>query len=345
MHRMEDFRKILIIKPSSLGDVIHAMAFLHAVKECTPAASIHWVIARGLEDLVEGHPLIERVWTINKDEWKRPLRVFRTAGELRSLAAALRSERFDLVVDLQGLMRSGMIARFTGAPVIVGFSEAREGSRFMYTHRVAGGRDIHAVDRYLKVAEYLGCRLQEVHFALNPAGDFREVAEKYGLPGDFGVLIPGARWKTKLWPAERFAEVARGMPVQAIILGSGADVEVAGIIEKASNGRAVSLAGRTTLRETMAIIGNARFVLTNDTGPMHMAAAAGVPVYAIFGPTSEVLTGPYGNRKRVFRAELECAPCFRRKCSDIRCMQGVSAAEVLDAILMDISQGRNAGRV
>ena len=152
---IKDPRKILIIKPSSLGDVVHSLPFLNVIRTCFPKAEIHWVIAKGLEGLLEGHPMVNKLWIINKDKWKKIKNVKGTISEFNVLFKELKKEKFDLVVDLQGLLRSGVLTAATGAPVKVGFKEAREGSKFFYTHKVEGGRDIYAVDRYLKIADFL----------------------------------------------------------------------------------------------------------------------------------------------------------------------------------------------
>lgn len=143
-------QKILIIKPSSLGDVVHSLPFLNAVRTYFSKAEIHWVIAKGIEGLLEGHPMIDRLWIINKDTWKKIKDLKGTINELKVLFKELKKGNFDIVVDLQGLLRSGVLTAATCAPVRIGFKEAREGSSFFYTHKVEGGRNIHAVDRYLK---------------------------------------------------------------------------------------------------------------------------------------------------------------------------------------------------
>ena len=119
---------------------------------------------RGLKGLLEGHPMINRLWIINKDDWKRIKGVGTTIKELRSLFKSLKAERYDIVIDLQGLLRSGILAKATGAPVRIGFKEAREGSRIFYTHTVKAGKDVHAVDKYLEIAKFLGCDTSEMKF-------------------------------------------------------------------------------------------------------------------------------------------------------------------------------------
>lgn len=334
---MTGSKKILIIKPSSLGDVVHSLAFLNTIHECFKNASIHWVIARGLDDLLDGHPMIERLWIIDKDAWKKPAHILKTIKELRDLSRALRSERFDLVVDLQGLFRSGLIASLTKARDIIGFREAREGSRFFYTRTVVGGANIHAVDRYLRLAEALGCNVSDIRFPLYSNYNLEELKDKFALPDDYIILVPGARWDTKRWPPEKFGEVASELSVRSVIVGSGSDVKIAEQIQARSGGKAISVSGRTTLKELVTIIMYAKGMLTNDTGPMHLAAALQVPVYALFGPTNDTLTGPYGTKKIIFRSDSDCSPCFKKSCNDPKCMETIPVEDVVKKIKEDMA--------
>ena len=324
-------RKILIVKPSSLGDVIHSLPFLNAVKTCLPESEIHWIIAKGLEGILERHPMIDKLWVIDKDSWKNIQNVKSTIQEIKVLFKKLKQEKYDLVVDLQGLLRSGVITAATGAPVRIGFGEAREGSSVFYTHKVAGGKNIHAVDRYLKIAESLGCNTADISFPFPfvQSSDFRLQTSD---TGDYAVIVPGARWKTKIWPAEKFGKLASLLPVESIIVGSKTDKDIADEIVSLSGGRAVSLAGKTNLRELIAIISRANFIVSNDSGPMHIAAALNVPVFAIFGPTDPSRTGPYGKGHTIIREDILCSPCFRKSCDEMKCMKDLSVEKVYGII-------------
>ncbi len=323
--------KILVVKPSSLGDIVHSLPFLNAIRKCFSGADIHWVVSRGLEGLLEGHPMIDRLWVIEKDQWKRLSRATATVRELQGLLRGLRGEGYDLAVDLQGLLRSGLITRATGAETRMGFEEAREGSALFYTHKVEGGRAVHAVDRNLKVAARLGCDVSDVRFPITDS--------PFPLPfdGQYAVLAPGARWKTKRWPAERFGKLAARLPARSVIVGGKPDAKIAKQIVGLSGGKALSLAGKTSLRELSGVMRRAVFAVTNDSGPMHIAAAHEVPVFAIFGPTDPAATGPYGTMHTVFRKDLECSPCRKKKhCDDLRCIKGIGVREVYDAIMSRI---------
>jgi heptosyltransferase I len=334
--------KILIVKPSSLGDIVHSLPFLNALSKCFSTAEIHWVIAKGFEGLLEGHPMIYRLWIIKKDSWKKVRNARSTIQEIKLLFRQLKQEKYDLVIDLQGLLRSGMITSATGSPLRIGFKEAREGSRVFYTDTVEGGKNIHAVERYLKMAEFLGCNISEIVFPLpvskSPSSLILHPSSYDVHPSSFinsdgyAVFIPGARWKTKRWPAEKFGRLASLLNVNTVIIGSKSDSSIADQIVALSNGKAVSLAGKTELKDLINIIGRARFAVSNDSGPMHIAAALGIPVFAIFGPSDPVRTGPYGKGHTIIRSNEICSPCFRKSCDNVKCMKNVTAEEVFKTI-------------
>jgi heptosyltransferase-1 len=327
-------KKILVVKPSSLGDVVHSLPFLNAVKSCFPRSEIHWVIAKGLEGLLEGNPMIDRLIIINKDVWKRISRAADTVREVRALFRKIRQERYDLAIDLQGLLRSGLITMASRAPIRIGFSEAREGSRFFYTDKVRGGRDLHAVDRYMKIAAALGCKKGETVFNFPPGGkskDWRKLLGK--APGGYVVIVPGARWETKVWPAENFGKVASLIPLRSVVVGSPGDAMIAGKVVDSSRGMAVSVAGKTNLAELIGIIQGARMAISNDSGPMHIAAACGVPVVGIFGPTSPERTGPYGGSHVIVKSAAACSPCFKKRCADLKCMRNITPEDVYERVM------------
>lgn len=326
-------KKILVIKPSSLGDIVHSLPFLNVLKDAFPFAEIHWVVAKGLEGLLENHPMVKKLWIINKDQWKNLKKIKKTAAEFRNLFKELEDEFYDMVIDLQGLLRSGLLTYATRAPIRIGFKEAREGSTLFYTHKVRGEREIHAVDRYLKIASVIGCEIEGVCFPMpliKESGNVNKL--KKGI-GDYAVIVPGARWRTKRWHPERFGELASMLNIKTVIVGSAYDADIARDVEIKSNGNALSMSGKTDIKELISIIRGARYVITNDSGPMHIAAAFGIPVVAIFGPTNPVRTGPYGRNNVIVKSDIECAPCYKKNCKSMRCMNGISVEEVYEAVM------------
>ncbi len=330
-----EYRKILIIKPSALGDIVHTLPFLAAVHNRFPEAEIHWVVARGLHRFLEGHPMITKLWIMDKDIWKKISRLHKSVPEIIHFGRALAAERFDISIDLSGLLRSGLITWAAGANERLGFSDSDEGSPLFYTHKIRGGTNIHAIDRYLKLARLMGCDVSKVEHPMPPIE--REIPENSFLSEQFCIIAPSAGKEANRWPAERFGQLAAGLPIRSVVISNMADAPVVDEVVAASGGKAISMAGKTGLKELAALISRAEFFISNDTGPMHIAAALGIPVVAVFGPANPVRTGPYGCNHTIINKELSCAPCYRQNpCSHWRCMKDLSVTEVRDTILSNI---------
>lgn len=325
----KSLNKVLVIKPSSLGDVVHSLPFLFSLKKGFPEAEVHWVIADSFAPLLAGHPLIDKLWVIKKDGWNKPAHFIRTVEELARLGRDLRQESYDAVFDLQGLLRSALIAKATGTAIRIGFEDAREGARFFYSHLVGGRRERdHAVDRYLNMARFAGCQA-EAEFPMPVSADFSPPFDQYA------VIAPGARWPSKRWPAKNFGEVAGALDMNSVVVGAASDRALADEVVARCGGKAVSLAGKTDLRELVEVIRHARFVLTNDSGPMHIAAALGIPVIALFGPTDPAVIGPYDSGKAqnmVFKKRFLCSPCRKRNCRGMSCMNAMESGWVIEEI-------------
>jgi heptosyltransferase-1 len=305
--------RILIIKPSSLGDVIHALPTVSAIRRQFPHAHIAWLVNAELTSLLEHSPVIDRVIPF-------PRRDF---AAIPALLRQLRREQFDVALDLQGLLRSGLIARASGAPRRVGLSDSREGARLFHTEIVTVPR-CHAITRYLLAARHLGCPESPVEF---PIGITRQPRS-----GGWIAVNPSARWPTKLWGDELYAELVRRLPHDRVVLTGSASERAR--IDHIAQGRR-NMAGQTNLLELAELYGRCAVVITNDTGPMHLAAAVGTPVIAIFGPTDPLLTGPHGNRHILLRAPIPCSPCFRRHCMNpvkMDCMRRISLDQVWAAL-------------
>lgn len=324
-------QKILIIKPSALGDIVHTLPVLDTIKRNYPHASVHWVVARGLHTFLEDHPLIDRLWIFDKEKWKRPGNFLSTIQELASFITGLRQERFDVSIDLSGLLRSGLITMAANARYKLGFKEAGEGSAFFYSHRIHGSMKIHAIDRYLKIAEAMGCRPGPVRYPLAPHDTPPAIGKD--LPKEYVVMTPSAGKEANRWPARRFGQLASQLDLPSLLIGGKSDQAVADEVVQHAGGKAISLAGQTSLKELIPIIGNAKYFITNDTGPMHIAAALAVPVFAIFGPANPIRTGPYGENHTVIREELPCSPCYAWKpCTNWQCMEAITVERVLAVI-------------
>jgi heptosyltransferase I len=327
---MDDFQNILLIKPSSLGDVVHTLPVLNLLRIQFPNAKITWLLSRACAGLLDGHPKLDEILLFERKKlgmwWKNP-------GALWDLDRDLRRRKFDLVIDLQGLFRSGWMSMRTGAKKRVGFANAREGAWLFYTHKVnLPTPEMHAVDRYLAVAQSLGCGITPVEFPFHSTTQDLSAVDQLLAPlntPNFAVLLPGANWETKRWPAEYFASLARELEkwsLKTVVCG-GADVEKAAHLIHPT----LNLTNKTTLRQLVVLLSRARLVIANDSGPMHIASALGVPLLAIFGPTNPVRTGPYGRLDCVVRHEIDCWPCYGKKCSHLSCLNHLTVQNVLAA--------------
>ena len=346
-----DFSRTLIIKPSSLGDVVQALPVLTALREAHPQAHIAWLVSSAWADIVRGHPRLDDVRVFDRRRFGRIGRSLGVTTDFLAFIERLRRERFTTVLDLQGLFRSGFLAAATGAKTRVGLASARELASVFYTLTVPLPRtEMHAVDRYMALARHIGLPDPKATDHLPVPAEARAAArrrlEEEGLaPGEpFAVVCAHARWSTKQWPAERFAEVLRRLHAEAgargVLVGSAAAAAIGRQIAEASaSARPIDLSDRTTLKEMVALVAEARAVVTNDSGPMHVAASAGTPVVAIFGPTHPGRTGPYGPGHHVLVGQAPCRPCFRREClyssgpPALACLLTVAAEEVARHLL------------
>lgn len=343
----EPVRRILLIKPSSLGDIVHAMPTLAALRERFPQAEVTWLVKRQWASLVEVIGGVDHVCAVEPGlkGWLGRVPDLRAAG-------------FDLVVDLQGLFRSGAMAWLTGCGRRVGFANAREGSPCFYTRRVAiPAAPMHAVDRYLLVAEALGAaRPVEPRFDFIDRPEDRQAAEALLTAADVTASSPwiamnvSARWETKRWPPQHFAEAAdrlteaHALPI--VFMGGPSERPETRAVMALMRTKAVDLTGRTPVGLLPGLLRRAAVLVTNDSGPMHIATAVGTPVVALFGPTDPVKTGPYGQGHIVLSNAVECRPCFRRECFRpvaLECLTGVQPEQVVRAVQQQLGRSRKSG--
>ncbi|MGE5608874.1 MAG: lipopolysaccharide heptosyltransferase I [Bacillota bacterium] len=326
-------RRILIMKPSSLGDIVHALPVFNLLRRRFPQAHITWLVAPYCAGLLKGLEGLDEIMLFDRRRlgaaWWNPKALL----ELLQLHRELRRRQFDLVIDLQGLFRSGWMAWQSGAPIRIGFANARELAWIFYTHRVPiETMEQHAVDRYLKIAAALGCDSGPTEFRFPTTEADRQAVGKLLPRGErIAVLMPGANWITKRWPAERFAALVELLKerfgLRSVIAGGKDAAEVAGRIPGA-----IDLTNKTTIPQLVALLERADLVVANDSGPMHIAAALGRPLVTLFGPTNPVRTGPYARPEAVVRANIDCAPCYRRQCPHSRCLRELGIEPVLSAV-------------
>ncbi|MGD0540852.1 MAG: lipopolysaccharide heptosyltransferase II [Tepidisphaeraceae bacterium] len=334
-------RRVLIIKPSAIGDIVHALPVLARLRQRWPKARLSWLVTPPCAELVRGHPLLDEAILFQRGRfghgWHNPAALLDLAG----FVLQLRRREFDLVIDLQGLFRSAWVSAASGAPRRVGFANAREFAPLFYTDLVdCSWKNDHAVERYLKITTALGCADGPAEFTFAVDDQDRRHIEQMIPPGtDFAVLLPGTNWATKQWPVERFAELVLPLKerfgLESVAAGAAEDAKLTGRIPARFD-----LTGKTNLRQIVALLERARLVVGNDTGPMHMAAALGVPLVTPYGPTDPVRTGPFGRPDSVVRLSLPCMPCYSRTCSHRSCMQWLEVEAVLR-----VAQEQIGGRV
>ncbi|HEV7403885.1 MAG TPA: glycosyltransferase family 9 protein, partial [Chthoniobacteraceae bacterium] len=347
--RDTEFSRILLIKPTALGDVVHTVPTLVELRRRYPAAQIDWLVTPENAELVQHHPALSGVVLFDRRAFRKGLRAW---TELPALLQTLRKARYDLAIDLHGQLRSAAFALATGAPVRIGFDRpgrrretpsehtpsrrvptrgwagAREGAWLAYTHRIPiPTLEVHAVDRYLWLGELLGFTPgpaeQTLHLAPEAIARAGQLLHKCGL-GDapFALLSPSTMWETKHWRAEGFAEVAQALiaeELEVVLVGGPGDRELSRRIQAACP-QARDLTGQTSLGELAALVRRARLCVSNDSGVAHLAVAAGVPLAAIYGPTNPVTVGPYRRPESVVRLDLPCSPCNFRKL--VQCPNG-----------------------
>ena len=359
---------ILIVKLSAIGDVIHTLPALAALRRCYPDADITWVVEEAAADLLTGHPDLDRVLVSRRKAWMRDIRRGRVAAPLREMRAffrELRSRSYDLVIDFHGLFKSAVIVLLSGGKRKLGYNSMQEGSRLFYNEKIPEAMETHAVDRYLDFIRYLaGNGVEPSRLTTSPEftiaggeeGLWHRIALRDEPPegiesvesrGDgaesgggrkperrFVAVSPVAFWETKLWEDDKFAELGdrihRELGIAVILTGGEA-----GPLEKIRarmKTAAVNLGGQTTLRELASLYRDASLVITTDSGPMHLAAAVGTPVVALFGPTDPARTGPCGPGHRIIRRGISCSPCFRKQCEAPRCMTEITVEDVFAAV-------------
>ncbi len=356
-------KRFLIVKPSSLGDIVHTLPLAHALKRCYPESWIGWIVQEAYASLVEGDPAVDAVYPVNIPSTSDP-----QAGRLAYLHALpalaqalfrlrrrLRREPCDLVLDLHASFRSGLFGLTNPGGIRIGFADAKELNP-LFQHRRIEVPDsvVHAVDKNMLFCHYLRCPPDKGDFQLYSSDRDRVAAFLQGHRlGNDDILVyvnPAARWRTKFWGAGRWAELADRLIGEAglrvVFAGSAKDRDyIAGVSARMSRTPIVA-AGELSLTETVALLQRSAVYAGLDSGPMHMAAMAGVPVVALFGPTNPERVGPYGVEHRLVRNEgLACLGCRKRRCGVPRCMDGITVDQVYRAVLSlaDVRQSAAGG--
>ncbi len=339
--------KILIIKLSAIGDVVQTLPALEAIKKIFPDSEITWVVEEAAAGILEGHPLINRLLVSQRKAWlrllKNPFSAWRGLSNIIRFIYLLRNIHYDIAIDFQGLFKSGILIGFARADRKIGFDRTREFSYLFLNERLpAYDIEKHALERYLDIAQYLGARDVSPACALPIKEEQEKIKQRIQVvkpPGRRLVIVnPGARWTTKLWPERNFAELADRLIQEknATVIFTGGPNDrrmIERVLTLMKHSNVENWAGETTLKELAALASVSDLFITTDTGSMHLAAAVGAKVLALFGPTAPWRTGPYGRSNTVVRSGIDCSPCFQRTCGkNVKCMTGITVADVMNKL-------------
>lgn len=364
-----DIGSLLIVKTSAVGDVVMTLPALEVIRKKYPAAEIDWLVDPPAAGLLLDHSALNRIIISPRRQLGDLLksgRLLSAARLLSSFRQELRAREYDVILDLQGLIKSAALVWQARGHRKVGFARTRELTGWSLTERMpAYDPDRHAALRYLDAAAYLGGEwpdplpekyydaparaVVEAEALLSPLSAMAPVrqpddglndsSDLYG-PG-LVILNPGAKWATKRWPLDHWRVLAARLVTETdlklVITGGGDDEPLGQAINQAAGERALNLCGRTTLPVLAAIMAKADLVVTGDTGPMHLAASVGATGLAIFGPTRPWRTGPFGGRFKILTPPVDCLGCLKKHCSR-PCLKLVSPElvwECLTEILRD----------
>lgn len=351
-----DNKKVLIVKPSSMGDVIHAIPVAHAIKRVHPGSRIGWVVQSGLESLLAGDTAVDEIIRINIPSTSNPGATKRayldaavaTFKELSMLRRKFKSSGYDIVIDLHASFRSGLISFACPNCLRYGLVDAKELNTFFQNELIPlDSSKPHAVDKNLACLASFGIQSSPEDFFLQLADDVIQVAKRFwaalGLDESKPVLYanPCARWTTKMWNMKAWARLIEMMvdELDAIVLFGGGQGDAAYIeqifsfLSESRMGSVRNIAGKLRPIESAALMSMCRAYVGVDSGPMHMAAFLGLPIVAIFGPTDPKKVGPYTDRSVVLsNTKLDCLACRKNYCKNPRCMDEIDPKTVYQSL-------------
>ncbi|MDR2301748.1 MAG: glycosyltransferase family 9 protein [Deltaproteobacteria bacterium] len=333
-----DYKRILVIKMSAMGDIIHALPALYALRKIFPEARISWLVEPQFKDILPGPPYVDDVIVFYKND----LRKKNLGGKIKylwGLRKELRARDFDLVIDLQGLMKSTLVGILSGCDERVGYWELREGSSFFTKPIMGPNAKGHIIERYLDVVRHFGPVPNELHYPLPDYSAQKNALaqnlKSQGLSGPMAIIFPGASWETKRWPVDKYAALVKDLSQKGLNVSVGGgfgDTELAGeIIERCAPLKLFDLSGKTDILGLMALVSLASLALGSDSGPLHLATATNTPTVSLFGPNNGKRTGAYGPLSRNISSPAPCSPCFKRKCpKTFVCMELIGEEQVFE---------------
>lgn len=343
----DKFKNILIIKPSALGDIVQVLPALGALRRSFPQAQISWLLRPELAPLLKNNPGLTRIIPFDRKflgkAWFHP----GAFAALLSLFRRLRRSKFDAVFDFQGLFRTAFLAHISGCKNTFGLVNAKELSGFFYTHRIRQRPDsIHVVDHYMDVIRAAGASDLNVEFTLprDPDADeslARILASDNIASQDYAVLVPGSAHLDKCWPIDRFAALARKLSSEhnLAIIATGTKAET-GLVEKLLESADIpitNLADKTSIAQLIALLRGAKLVVSNDTGPGHIAAALGKPVVMIFGRSNPARVEPYGRKNCVAAINPNSRGPLPNSANPMHNIRLITLRDVYDKVCIQLS--------
>lgn len=333
--------RFLVVRLSSLGDVVHALPTVATLRAAFPEARLDWLVEARWQELLEGNPDISNLIAVDTFAWRRGLLRPSTWRSVAALRRRLREAGYDAALDLQGLYKSALLARLSGARQRFGFEKAvlkESGAARFYTHPVRPPENTHVVQINLALAAAAGAREPCLRFPL-PARPEDEAYVNEQLRAqqvrDFFLLSPGGGWGGKRWPVERYAQLHNALARQrgwrsVVNAGPGEEPLVSELVSQARVTLPVHFP--LTLRQLVALARRARVVISGDTGPLHLAAALGTPVVGLYGPTDPVRNGPYGPRTVVLHHRELATITYKREAQPSPALLAITVEEVLEAV-------------
>jgi lipopolysaccharide heptosyltransferase I len=337
-------KKILLIRLSSIGDVLHCTPIAQTLREQFPDAKISWVVGEKSKDILLGNPYLDQIIVWQREKWEAALRTgaWRSGyHDFRNLERYLKEDRYDIAIDMHGLLLTGLIAWRSGAKTRIGFSNAREGSPLFYTEKVKPLVGQQITRQYLQLLKALDVR-KVSNTMLMPIAEenlkFAEhIWEQHHIGADDIVVIlnPSTSWVTKNWPPEHFTMLANLLiskhRAKIMLLGAHGDIPLVNKIASGITDEIINLAGKTNLKDLAAVVKKSNLFIGGDTGPLHIAAAVGTPTISLFGPTNPRIYAPEGPGHIALTAPVNCKGCHSRTCQDIVCMKQILPLEVYQA--------------
>jgi len=325
--------KILVRSPNWIGDAVMSTPALGALRAAFPSSEIVLAANPAVCELMSPHPFCDRVIVYDKKTTHGGI------GGLWKFCRLLARERFDLAILLQNAIEAALIAWLAGIRTRAGYNT--DGRGILLTHAIRASKEVHRLHHsqyYLQMLTKLGIQPAGQELRLQCTDEEKRRADSVLGHGRWAAINPGAAYgSAKRWRPERFSQVADALAsdfgYKLLIVGGPGEADIGSEIEARMSSKPLNLVGRTSVRQLMALLASVDLVITNDSGPMHVAAAFDRPIVALFGPTDHCATSPLCSRFLLVRKEIECAPCLKRRCpTDHRCMDDISVGDVLDAV-------------